>query len=371
MRKLERISQADATVLLLGESGSGKEVMAHFLHERSPRAKQAFVAINCAAIPATLLESTLFGVERGAFTGAAKSQPGKFEIAQGGCLFLDEIGEMPPELQAKLLRVLQERQLERVGSHQTVELNVRVIAATNQDLSARVAKGLFREDLFYRLNVLPLRIPALRERPADILALAERFLLKYRASMGRAEARLSEASRQTLLAYNWPGNVRELENAIQRGLLLCDGVWIHPEDMDLESGSISPDRFEAVPADSVHGANRLQAHMVRTADVAPGDMAADRADSLSVAEQTWAGQAQARRTSATLSPSECPPPEVSIPQAQGHPSAELRDVEREHILRVLRDAGGNRKRAVEVLGMSDRTLRHKLKIWREAGVEIP
>jgi len=366
MRKLERVSQTDATVLLLGESGSGKEVMAHFLHQRSPRAKQAFVAINCAAIPATLLESTLFGVERGAFTGAAKSQPGKFEIAQGGCLFLDEIGEMPLELQAKLLRVLQERQLERVGSHQTVELNVRVIAATNQELSARVAKGLFREDLFYRLNVFPLRIPALRERPADILALAERFLLKYRASMGRAETRLSEASRQTLLAYNWPGNVRELENAIQRGLLLCDGVWIHPEDMDLESGAIPPARLDVVPADPVGDADRLLEHRFRAAAAASGGTASDRGHSSPVVEQT-----QERQTHDAQSPSECPPSAGSIPQPQGYPSAELRDVEREHILKVLRDAGGNRRRAVEVLGMSDRTLRHKLKIWREAGVKIP
>jgi two-component system response regulator FlrC len=371
LQKLERVAQTDATVLLLGESGSGKEVMAQFVHQRSPRCKQAFVAINCAAIPSTLLESTLFGFERGAFTGAGKSHPGKFELAQGGSLFLDEIGEMPLELQAKLLRVLQERQVERVGSHQTVELNVRMIAATNQDLSARVAKGLFREDLFYRLNVFPLRVPALRERPADILALAERFLLKYRASMGLPEARLSEASRKALVAHVWPGNVRELENAIQRGLLLCDGIWIHPGDLDLEAGAIAPEEADprlppgdggpGSPASKQTGrsqsASRGAPRLEGETGAASGVMNSENAVSAGVAPQGAASADSARGLDGSR---------------RGEAvSSEIRDVERDHILKVLREAGGNRKRAVEILGMSDRTLRHKLKLWREAGVAIP
>lgn len=360
MQKLDRVAQTDATVLLLGESGSGKEVMAQFLHQRSVRSKRAFVAINCAAIPATLLESTLFGFDRGAFTGASKSQPGKFELAQDGSLFLDEIGEMPLELQAKLLRVLQERQVERVGSHHTIELNMRMIAATNQDLAARVAAGLFREDLFYRLNVFPLRVPALRERPGDILALAERFMLKYRASMGLPEARLSEASRQALLAHSWPGNVRELENAIQRGLLLCDGRWIQPEDIDLESGAITPRHPSPAQPSAVH------------APASSDSAFPERKEKASEVVQPAEAPPTEQARSSTQSNASTAEAAVCDPQSKReNASAGIRDVEREHILKVLREAGGSRRRAVEILGMSDRTLRHKLKLWREAGVEIP
>lgn len=388
LQKLERVAQTDATVLLLGESGSGKEVMAQFVHQRSPRGKQAFVAINCAAIPSTLLESTLFGFERGAFTGASKSQPGKFELAQGGSLFLDEIGEMPLELQAKLLRVLQERQVERVGSHQTVELNVRVIAATNQDLTARVAKGLFREDLFYRLNVFPLRVPALRERAADIVALAERFLLKYRASMGLPETRLSDASRQALLAHPWPGNVRELENAIQRGLLLCDGVWIQPGDMDLAAGGIAPACADlrtpsrgggsGSPASNQAGpsqnASRGGSWVEQAGGARPEGMASGGAVSKGAVSEGSAPQGAAfggAVSEGAVFEGAVSARGLDALRQGGGASSEMRDVEREHILKVLREAGGNRRRAVEILGMSDRTLRHKLKLWREAGVVIP
>jgi len=352
--------------------------MAQFVHQRSPRRRQAFVAINCAAIPSTLLESTLFGFERGAFTGAGKSQPGKFELAQEGSLFLDEIGEMPLELQAKLLRVLQERQVERVGSHQTVELNVRVIAATNQDLSARVAKGLFREDLFYRLNVFPLRVPALRERPADILALAERFLLKYRASMGLPEARLSEASRQLLVAHAWPGNVRELENAIQRGLLLCDGIWIHPGDLDLEAGVITPESADPRLPSGDGGSGSLASKQTDPSQrPSRGASWSEGAKDVAFGGVTPEGAVSSGATPA--SSASVAAGSLSVASARGldglqkgeATSSEMRDVEREHILKVLREAGGNRRRAVEILGMSDRTLRHKLKLWREAGVVIP
>ena len=329
LQKLNRVALTDTSVLLLGESGSGKEVMAKYLHQRSSRATRAFVAINCAAIPSTLLEATLFGHEKGAFTGALKSQPGKFELAQGGSIFLDEIGEMPLDLQAKMLRVLQERQVERVGSHQTIELDVRVIAATNQDLARRVATGQFREDLYYRINVFPLKIAPLRERPADVMALAERFLLKYRASMGLPEVRLSEHCRKALLAHAWPGNVRELENAIQRGLLLCDGLVIEPADMDLELGVVNElptptcPQAEPVPPISYEG-----------------------------------------KSSAPFSAG------ASMPGSK-QSGDDMRQVEREHILGVLRRVGGSRKKAVEILGISERTLRYKLKSWKESGVEVP
>ena len=332
LHKLERVAQTDATVLLTGESGSGKEVMAQYLHQRSTRSKQNFVAINCAAIPSTLLEATLFGHERGAFTGASKSQPGKFELAQSGTIFLDEIGEMPLELQTKLLRVLQERQVERVGSHQTISLDVRVIAATNQDLTKRVSQGAFREDLFYRINVFPLRVPALRERTADILPLAERFLLKYRASMGQPEAKLNEAARQRLLSYGWPGNVRELENAIQRALLLCDGIWIQPDDLALDQlapiGPLQQISHAALQAPQNFGG--------------AGAMTPQEVSNVSPVEQGVAAEL-----------------------------GDIKALERDHILAVLAKVGGSRRKAVQILGISERTLRYKLKIWRDSGIQIP
>lgn len=306
---LERVAQTDASVLILGESGVGKEVMAQFLHQHSRRHKGPFVAINCAAIPSTLLEATLFGHERGAFTGANKLQQGKFELAQGGTIFLDEIGEMPSELQTKLLRVLQERQVERVGSHNPIGLDIRIITATNQDLSRRVSEGRFREDLYYRINVFPIKVPALRERTSDIVPLAERFLYKYRSSMGQPEAQLSESAKYSLQCYDWPGNVRELENVIQRALLLCDGMWIQPKDfaIDLEKAS-APHSVE----------NKLVTDL-----------------------------------SESTSP------------------ANVKAMERDYILKVLTQVEGNRRRAIELLGISERTLRYKLKLWREEGYEIP
>lgn len=350
--KLDRVAQTDATVLLTGESGSGKEVMAQYLHQRSQRAKQSYVAINCAAIPSTLLEATLFGYERGAFTGASKSQPGKFELAQGGTIFLDEIGEMPMELQTKLLRVLQERQVERVGSHQTIKLDVRVIAATNQDLAKRVSQGAFREDLFYRINVFPLRIPALRERIADILPLAERFLLRYRASMGQPEAKLSDIARQRLTAYAWPGNVRELENAIQRALLLCDGIWIQPEDLALDFDRM----VEPQPSGKPNGPE--ESRESEGVDSAPESRFPEARGSETRSIEARSAEAQAREHRAPDRPSEIKYPDMRV-------------MEREHILAILAQVGGNRRKAVQILGISERTLRYKLKLWRDSGIPIP
>ncbi len=230
----QRVAQSEATVLLNGESGVGKEVYAQYIHAQSSRKSEPFVAINCAAIPENMLEAVLFGYEKGAFTGAHKSTPGKFEQAQGGTLLLDEITEMDLGLQAKILRVLQEREVERLGSTQVVELDVRVIATTNRDIREQVKQKLFREDLFYRLNVFPITIPALRQRVEDIVPIARKILAQYNRAAGET-IQLSEAAAEQLATHSWPGNVRELDNVIQRALILKQGNEIKTEDIMLES----------------------------------------------------------------------------------------------------------------------------------------
>jgi two-component system response regulator FlrC len=222
----QRVAASDATVLITGESGVGKEVMARLIHRLSPRARAPFVAINCAAIPDNLLEATLFGYERGAFTGAIQASAGKFEQAQGGTLLLDEISEMPLGLQAKLLRVLQEREVERVGGKKPIALDVRVLATSNRDLQAEVAAGRFREDLYYRINVFPLHIPPLRERPGDILPLARRILVRSSEGLGGPAFGLSQEAENGLTSYTWRGNIRELENVLQRAMILAPGSRI-------------------------------------------------------------------------------------------------------------------------------------------------
>ncbi|WP_394242860.1 sigma-54-dependent transcriptional regulator [Vibrio astriarenae] len=227
-----RAAQTDATVLITGESGTGKEVLAKYVHQHSPRKDAPFVAINCAAIPESMLEAVLFGHVKGAFTGATTSQAGKFEEAEGGTLLLDEIGEMPLAVQAKLLRVLQERQVERLGSHKAIELDIRIIAATNVDLQQAVSERRFRQDLYYRLDVLPLQWPPLRERKEDILPLAEHFIAKYNRGCNET-CRLTAEAQQALVSYDWVGNIRELENTIQRALVMRHSTWITPQDLML------------------------------------------------------------------------------------------------------------------------------------------
>ncbi|SDW17001.1 sigma-54-dependent transcriptional regulator [Nitrosomonas oligotropha] len=229
----KRVAQSPATVMLTGESGCGKEVIARFIHQHSLRAAKPFVAINCAAIPENLLEATLFGYEKGAFTGAAQAQPGKFEQAQGGTLLLDEISEMPLELQAKLLRVLQEREVERVGGHKTIKLDIRVLATSNRDMMAMVKSGRFREDLYYRLNVFPIEIPSLRQRPLDIEPLAQRVLAEAAASSAQPPCTMTQTAINTLTHYTWPGNVRELENVMQRAMILAADNIIDTEHLHL------------------------------------------------------------------------------------------------------------------------------------------
>ncbi len=228
-----RVAASDTTVLISGESGTGKEVLARLLHRLSPRVDGPFVAVNCAAIPENMLEALLFGHEKGAFTGAHESRPGKFEQAQNGTLLLDEISEMDISLQAKLLRVLQEKEVDRIGSRRPIPLNVRVIATTNRDLRAQVANGRFREDLYYRLSVFPLVTPPLRERPADIMPLTRHFLQKA-TSGNRPAPGLADDAIAALQAHRWPGNVRELQNLVQRALILCSGGQIHARDLRFE-----------------------------------------------------------------------------------------------------------------------------------------
>ncbi len=234
-----KVAQSDTTVLLTGESGAGKEVVARYIHRYSPRVDGPFVAINCAAIPDNMLEATLFGHEKGAFTGALNSSAGKFEQSQGGTLLLDEISEMELGLQAKLLRVLQEREVERLGGKKTIELDVRVIATSNRNLMKEVQEGRFREDLYYRLNVFPIQCLSLKERPLDIVPIAEYFLSRHGATTGGNVPTLSKAAEQRLKSYSWPGNVRELENVVQRALILHTGDFIELADLQLDVGLVT------------------------------------------------------------------------------------------------------------------------------------
>ena len=306
-----RVARSDSTVLISGESGTGKEVLARYIHQQSSRAKQPFIAINCAAIPDNMLEATLFGHEKGSFTGAIAAQAGKFEQADGGTILLDEISEMPLGLQAKLLRVLQEREVERVGARKPIQLDIRVVATTNRDLAGEVAAGRFREDLFYRLSVFPLAWRPLRERPADILPLAERLLNNHVKKMKHAQARLSAEAQACLVSYSWPGNVRELDNAIQRALILQQGGLIQPQDFCLAMGN----------------------------GVAP-------------------------------LPSLTPAPVVVEAESAGALGDDLRRREFQMIIDTLRAERGRRKEAAERLGISPRTLRYKLAQMRDAGMDV-
>ena len=326
-----RVAASDCTVLIAGESGTGKEVLARFIHRSSPRANQAFVAVNCAAIPENMLEAILFGHERGAFTGAHAGHAGKFEQAQRGTLLLDEVTEMPLGLQAKLLRVLQEREVERIGGRAPLALDVRVLATTNRNLRAEVAAGRFREDLYYRLNVFPLSTAPLRERRDDVLPLAMR-LLTSRCRAGERIPALSADAAHLLLTYPWPGNVRELDNVMQRALILCDGAIIDAEHVQLEEGT----GHAAWGVDHSEGAGL-------------GARGLGRKD---------------RKEEESFSPARAPSPEA---HALSH---SLSVTERDLILNAAHLDQGNRQAMAKRLGVSPRTLRYKLAKLREAGVEI-
>jgi two-component system response regulator AtoC len=246
---LDRVADTPTTVLITGESGTGKELVARALHESSSRRDKSFIKVNCAAIPKDLMESELFGYERGAFTGAVGSKPGRFELASGGTLFLDEIGSIPVEMQVKLLRALQESEFERVGGVRTIRVDVRLIAATNSDLKKEIAQGSFREDLYYRLNVVPIRLPSLRERATDIPLLVDHFIGKFNTRLKKEIDGVEPAALSRLIAYPWPGNIRELENVVERAVLFCDGDELHLSDLPVEVRGIAsgPDSLSTTP----------------------------------------------------------------------------------------------------------------------------
>lgn len=321
MQLAKRAAQSESTLLIVGESGSGKEVLARYVHQQSPRAGEAFVAVNCAAIPENMLESILFGHEKGAYTGAYTSAPGKFELANGGTLLLDEISEMDLGLQAKLLRVLQEREVERLGGRKTIALDVRVIATSNRNLQEEVKAGRFREDLYYRLNILPLQWAPLRERHEDILPLATRLLQRHADKQNRGGVWLDESAKQALLVYHWPGNVRELDNIMQRALILQAGNTIQAADLGLSIGAVTEN---PQPVED-HG----------QPPSAPTDIACRSAETGASA----LGQDLKRR-------------------------------EFDVIVAALQQERGSRKNTAKRLGLSPRTLRYKIARLREEGLDV-
>ncbi len=260
LSRIERLAPSEANALIIGETGTGKELVARHIHNLSNRSKEPFVAVNCGAFAETLVESELFGHEKGAFTGATSSKAGWFEAAKGGTLFLDEIGDLPLNMQVKLLRVLQEREVVRLGSRTPIPINVRLVAATNVNLADAVVAGHFREDLFYRLHVATIRLPPLRERPGDIMPLAEFFMEEHCQRLGYKRASLSEEAERKLLSHSWPGNIRELENAIHHALLVCRNERVQPNDLHLVDMRGSGVRHEPAPAPALsHGSAPLAA----------------------------------------------------------------------------------------------------------------
>jgi two-component system, response regulator FlrC len=312
IRLADQVAPSEASILITGESGTGKEVIAKYIHAKSNRAEKQFIAVNCAAIPENLLESELFGHEKGAFTGAVARRVGKFEEADGGTLLLDEISEMDIRLQAKLLRAIQERQIDRVGGSKPVPVNIRILATSNRNLQDEVKKGSFREDLLFRLNVVNLRLPPLRERPADIKVLAEHFGRKYADANAVPARPLADETMRLLVSHGWQGNVRELENTMHRAVLLASGDTITPSAIVLPDGS-TPGVSQAVQATTSQGQPTQGAMVGRT----------------------------------------------------------VADVEQQLIIDTLKHCLGNRTHAANILGISIRTLRNKLNEYSSAGVPVP
>lgn len=319
MRLAQKAAASRATILIQGESGTGKELLARFIHLHSPRAAKSMVAINCAALPENLLESELFGFEKGAFTGAIQRKIGKFEQADGGTLLLDELGEMAFPLQSKLLRVIQEGEVDRLGGRQPVPVDVRIIATTNRDLQQEVEAGNFRQDLYFRLNVIPLTIPPLRDRPQDMELLLERFIAQYSQLNNRRFQGLSDQARRFLFSHNYPGNVRELENMVERAVVLADGPRLELEDFFIDPEKMpDPEQLPPLPAEPSSGLDGA---------------ALSGPDSL-----------------------------MNFPLPAG---TTLAEVERFMIYKTLREVDSNRTHAAAQLGISIRTLRNKLKEYRE------
>ena len=317
LRLAEQVAPSDASVLITGESGTGKEVMARFLHSKSKRANQQFISVNCAAIPENLLESELFGHEKGAFTGAVTRRIGKFEEASGGTLLLDEISEMHPRLQAKLLRAVQEREIDRVGGGQPIKIDIRLLATSNRDLDEAVANGSFREDLYFRLNVMNIQLPPLRDRPRDIPILAQHFAAKYSEANGLATLEVNPQALEVLKAHHWRGNVRELENTMHRAVLLAQDGHIGPEAIMLTGQGLHA-----------------------------GPQASSATATAGNGGETPAG-------------------------AKRLVGRTVADVEKVLILDTLEHCLGNRTHAATILGISIRTLRNKLKLYSEEGLPVP
>jgi len=342
LRLAERVAPSEASVLVTGESGTGKEVMARHIHAKSKRADKPFISVNCAAIPENLLESELFGHEKGAFTGAVARRVGKFEEANGGTLLLDEISEMDPRLQAKLLRAIQEREIDRVGGSKPIKVDIRLIATSNRDMEAAVRDGSFREDLYFRLNVVNVDLPPLRARPGDIKLLAEHFIGKYAEANGVPAPALSPEALAALQAHPWPGNVRELENTMHRAVLLAfDGV-VRPDAIHLRAPKPAPADGGAAtePSGKAENAAAALADPQGEPQNEPG-----RDDSGGDNENTADVSGLVGRTVA--------------------------DVERDLILNTLEHCLGNRTHAANILGISIRTLRNKLKAYSQEGVRVP
>lgn len=326
---IERVAPTDATVLITGESGTGKEMVAREFYRRSPRRSQPFIKVNCAAVSENLIESEFFGHERGAFTGATERREGRFELAHQGTLLLDEVSEIPANLQAKLLRVLQEREFERVGGSRTIKVNVRILATSNRDLIKNVEQGEFRQDLYYRLNVFPVHVPALRERVEDIGLLADHFLRRFARKHGIKVTGFSDSARAALLAYRWPGNVRELQNTVERAVILSEsGRAVTAAALGLPGDLNVPET--PVPAAPV------EPNVEATAAISPPAAAGETAAS------------------------------PSVTNANGQ-VLKLDELEKQAIRAALRQTGGNRTQAAAELGISIRTLRNKLQEYRLAG----
>jgi len=328
---IDRVAPTDATVLITGESGTGKEMIAREFYRRSPRRGQPFIKMNCAAVSPTLIESEFFGHERGAFTGATERREGRFELANNGTLLLDEVSEIPPSLQAKLLRVLQEREFERVGGSRTIKVNVRILATSNRDLLSNVSKGEFRQDLYYRLNVFPVHVPSLRERVEDIPLLADHFLRRFTRKHGVKVTGFSDSARAALLEYRWPGNVRELQNTVERAVILSEsGRPVTAAALGLP-GDLSPTDLNSMMPWGEEA--RLMEEPSASGDAAAASATPGLTDS--------AGQV-----------------------------LRLDALEKNAIRAALRQTGGNRTQAAAALGISIRTLRNKLQEYRDAGDPI-
>ncbi len=332
LKLADKIAPSEATVLITGESGTGKEIMSRYMHKKSKRKDGPFIALNCAAIPENLLESELFGHEKGAFTGAAGRRIGKFEEANGGTLLLDEISEMHPLLQAKLLRAIQEREITRIGSNDSVKVDVRILATSNRNLEQSVQKGEFREDLYFRLNVVNIRLPALRERPNDIVPLAQFFSDKYADANGVGKKRVSKDSEQKLKSYNWRGNIRELENTMHRAILMSLEDELEPDSIHIQDSA-----FSSGNSSSVSATNKSP-------------------------DPTGVGGASNTNPSPLVK---------NTAQVENLIGRTIADVERDMILNTLDHCLGNRTHAANILGISIRTLRNKLSQYKDEGVDVP